>query len=110
MTAKSSIRLRASLDGYVDLRLYATYLHVNCSTFLSAGHDTSAKALVWYFYAIAEHPEAQARIREEIALARARVDGEEFTVSDLDRMVYTVATLKVVSDFFVRPLVVADGV
>ena len=54
---------------------------------------------MWYFYAIAEHPEAQARIREEIALARSRIDGEEFTVSDLDRMVYTVATLKVVSDF-----------
>ena len=85
--------------GYIDLRLYVAYLNVDCSTILSSGHDTSAKALVWYFYAIAEHPESQARIREEIALVRARVNGEEFTASDLDSMVYTLATLKVVSDF-----------
>jgi hypothetical protein len=36
------------------------------------------------------------RIREEIALVRARSAGEEFTVADLDSMAYTLATLKVV--------------
>ena len=92
----------------MNLRLYT---HVDYSTFISAGHETSAKALVWYFYAIAEHPEAQARIREEIALVRARADGEELTVADLDSMVYTLATLKVVSDFLsAHTLVVPDGV
>ena len=98
------IRLRASLDGHVDPRLYASYWQVDYSTFLSAGHETSANALVWYFYEIARHPEAQARIREEIALVRARGAGDEFTVADLDSMVYTLATLKVVSEFtfFVR--------
>ncbi|KAF8258386.1 cytochrome P450 [Lactarius quietus] len=64
------------------------------ATFLSAGNDTSAKALTWYFYAIAKHPEAQARIREEIALIRARATGEEFTVADLNSMQFTLATLK----------------
>jgi hypothetical protein len=43
------------------------------------------------------------RIREEIALVRARSVGGEFTVADLDSMVYTLATLKVVS-FFVHLL------
>jgi hypothetical protein len=59
---------------------------------------------LWHFYEIAKHPEAQARIREEIALVRARAAGEEFTVEDLDSMVYTLATMKVVSEFtlFVR--------
>ena len=52
--------------------------------------------MAWYFYAMAKHPEAQARIREEIALVRARADGEELTVADLDSMVFTLATLKVV--------------
>ena len=98
MTTNWSIRLRASLNRHVNPRLYAAYLHVDHSTFLSAGQGTTATTLVWYFYAIAKHPEAQARIREEIALVRARVDGEEFTVADLDSMVYTLATLKVVSD------------
>ncbi len=39
------------------------------------------------------------RIREEIVLVRARAAGEDFTVTDLDSMVYTLATLKVVIDF-----------
>ena len=66
---------------------------------------------MWYFYEIAKYPEAQARIREEIALVRrARTTGEEFTVADLDSMVYTLATLKVMSDFTFRAPVVADEV
>ena len=97
MTTKCLIRLRASLDGHVNLRLLAAYLYVDYSTFLAAGHETSAKSLVWYFYAIAKHPEVQARIREEIALVRARANEEDFTVADLDSMEYTLATLKVVS-------------
>ena len=69
--------------------------YIKYSTFIAAGHDTSAKTLTWYFYAIAKHPEAQARIREEIALVRARTTGDEFTVADLNGMVYTLATMKV---------------
>ena len=92
-----SIRLRASLDGHVDFRYYVAYWYVDYSTFLAAGHDTSTKTLTWYFYAIAKHPEAQVRIREEIALVRARAAGEDFTVADLDGTVWY--TLKVVFDF-----------
>ncbi|KAH9066246.1 cytochrome P450 [Lactarius vividus] len=64
------------------------------ATFLTAGHETTSKSLTWYFYAIAKHPEAQVRIREEIALVRARTAGEEFSIADLDSMSYTLATLK----------------
>ena len=91
---KWSIRSRALLIGHADVRYNVA--NVDHSTFLSAGHETSAKTLVWYFHAIAKHPEAQMRIREEIAHVRARSAGEEFTVADLDSMVYTLATLKVV--------------
>ena len=87
-----SIRSCASPAGH---RYYIAYVDENNSTFISAGHETSAKTLLWYFHAIAQHPEAQARIREEIALVRARTTGEEFTVADLDSMVYTLATIKV---------------
>ncbi|KAH9025546.1 cytochrome P450, partial [Lactarius hengduanensis] len=87
-------------DEMVDqTALYVAYWYADNSTFLSAGHETIAKALAWYFYAIAKHPEAQVRIREEIALVRARATGEEFTIADLDSMAYTLATLKVVVDF-----------
>jgi len=75
------------------------YWYVNSRTFLSAGHETSSSSLTWFFYEIAKHPEAQIRIREEIALTRSRSIqvGEELSVADLDSMVYTLATLKVVS-------------
>ena len=96
MTTNWSIRLRASLNRHLNFWLYAAYLHVDYSTFLSAGQGTTTTTLAWYLYAIAKHPEAQARIREEIALVRARADGEELTVADLDSMVFTLATLKVV--------------
>ena len=100
------IRLRASLHGHLVVS-HVAYWRVEYSTFLAAGHDTSAKTLMWYFYEIAQHPEAQVRIREEIAVVRARATGEEFTVADLDSMVYTLATLKVGFEFavFCAPLV-----
>ena len=92
--------------GPVDPRLCVTYWYIEYSTFLVAGHDTTAKTMVWYFYAIAKHPEVQVRIREEIAFIRARATGEEFMVADLNSMVYTLATLKVEFNlvFFCVPL------
>ena len=90
------IRSRTSFDGHV--RLCATHWSFEYSTVLSAGNDTSSKTLMWYFYAIAKHLEAQARIREEIALVRARTTGEEFNIADLNSMAYTLATTKVKVD------------
>jgi hypothetical protein len=97
---KWSIRSRVLLNGHEDF--WYNFAHIYRSTFILAGHSTSAKTLLWYFYAIAKYPEAQVRIREEIAFVRARSVGEEFTVGDLDSMVYTLATLKVA--FFFVPL------
>ena len=76
-----------------------TLLTIICSTVIAAGHDASAKTLAWYFYAIAKHPEVQTCIREEIAPVRVRATGEEFGIPDLNSMVYTLATLKVVFGF-----------
>ena len=114
--AASNSKNKMSDDEMVDQVAYiswaretwscVTHLSIEYRTFLSAGHDTSSKTLVWYFYAIAKHPEAQVRIREEIALVRARATGEKFTVADLNSMTYTLATLKVKLDlqlFFCDP-------
>jgi hypothetical protein len=53
--------------------------------------------MVWFFYEVATRPEAQERIRQEIAVVRARSDEEEYTTADLDSMVYTQAALKVMA-------------
>ncbi|KAH9173529.1 cytochrome P450 [Lactarius sanguifluus] len=89
-----SVLLRANASSNPKNKMPDDEMVDQIATFLSAGHETTAKALTWYFYAIAKHPEAQVRIREEIALVRARAAGEEFTIADLDSMAYTLATLK----------------
>jgi cytochrome P450 len=35
-------------------------------TFMLAGHETTAAALTWFWYSLAEHPEAASRIRREL--------------------------------------------
>ncbi|KAI9430949.1 cytochrome P450 [Lactarius psammicola] len=89
-----SVLLRANGSSNPKNRMDDSELVDQIATLVVAGHDTSAKSLTWYFYEIAKHPEAQVRIREEIALVRSRAVGEEFTMADLDSMVYTLATLK----------------
>ncbi|KAH8995444.1 cytochrome P450 [Lactarius akahatsu] len=89
-----SVLLRANGSSNPKNKMPEDEMVDQIATFLSAGHETTAKALTWYFYALAKHPEAQVRIREEIALVRARAAGEEFTIADLDSMAYTLATLK----------------
>ncbi|KAH8995441.1 cytochrome P450 [Lactarius akahatsu] len=89
-----SVLLRANGSSNPKNKMTDDEMVDQIATFLSAGQGTTAKSLTWYFYAIAKHPEAQARIREEIALVRARAAGEEFTIAELDSMTYTLATLK----------------
>ena len=45
----------------------------NLTTFLLAGHETTAKALTWTLYILSRAPEWQERVRDEIrAVARIR--------------------------------------
>jgi cytochrome P450 len=56
-----------------------------------AGHDTLAAALTWAWYAIARHPEVEARLHQEVET----VLGERpATVEDLPRLQYTGMVVK----------------
>ena len=55
-------------------------------TFLLAGHDTTALALSWTWYLLAQHPEAEAKLLAEL---RAVLGGRAPTVADLPRLRYT---------------------
>jgi cytochrome P450 len=55
-------------------------------TFISAGHETTAVALTWTFYLLSRHPEADRRLRAEVADV---LDGRTPTVEDLPRLEYT---------------------
>ncbi len=55
-------------------------------TLLLAGHETSATALAWTWYLLAQHPEAQERLHAELDQI---LTGHIPTVEDLPRLEYT---------------------
>jgi cytochrome P450 len=61
--------------------------------FLIAGHDTTSFTLAWTIIELCKHPEAVARLREEIDLVNKDPD-QEFTVNQLSQMEYLVAVIK----------------
>ncbi|KAI0306242.1 cytochrome P450 [Multifurca ochricompacta] len=89
-----SVLLRANESSDPKSKMADNEVIDQISTLLLAGHDTTANTLTWFFYEVARHPDAQERIRQEIAVVRARTNSEEYTTSDLDSMVYTQAALK----------------
>jgi len=55
-------------------------------TFIGAGHETTAVALAWTLYLLSQHPEAETRLRAEVA----EVLGDRTPVAgDLPRLAYT---------------------
>ncbi|KAI0794686.1 cytochrome P450 [Fomes fomentarius] len=62
-----------------------------------AGEGTTSATLSWMLFELAKYPEYQARMRDEIRAARARVTERgdvDFTSEDLDGMKATVAAIK----------------
>jgi cytochrome P450 len=55
-------------------------------TFLVAGHETTAVALSWIWYLLATHPEAEARLLDEV---RSVLGGRMPSVADLPALPYT---------------------
>jgi len=55
-------------------------------TLFVAGHESTANALAWTFYLLSQHPEAERRLRAELAEALA---GGTPTVADLPNLPYT---------------------
>jgi cytochrome P450 len=60
-------------------------------TLLLAGHETTANALNWTFYLLAQHPDQETRLYEEID----RVVGDQpVTLADLAQLAYTHAVVE----------------
>jgi len=89
-----SVLLRANASEDPRTRLSNREVADQISTLLFAGHDTTANTLTWYLWELAKHPESQERIRAEIIATRAKNGGKEFSITDLDSMAFTQATLK----------------
>lgn len=59
-------------------------------TLFIAGHETTANALAWAFYLVAQHPAVEAKLLAEIA----SLQGNPPTMADLPRLPYTEQVLK----------------
>ncbi|THU82019.1 cytochrome P450 [Dendrothele bispora CBS 962.96] len=67
------------------------------TTLLFAGHETTACTLTWLMYELAQHPEDQQRIRDEIAEKRRKFtkNGQkEFNTTDFESMNFLNACIK----------------
>ncbi|KAH9989043.1 cytochrome P450 [Russula compacta] len=89
-----SVLLRANASVNPEGKLTDSEVIAQISTLLFAGHDTTANSLSWYLWEMAKHPESQERVRAEITATRAKNGGKEVSVTDLDSMEFTHATLK----------------
>lgn len=66
-------------------------LREQIKTFLSAGHESSALTLVWAFLLLAQHPEADLRLAEEL---RVVLQGRPPAYADLPALPYTRAIVQ----------------
>lgn len=58
-------------------------------TFMAAGHETTAAAMIWAIYMLCVHPEMQTRLRTEIRAKLPSVEEDkEVTSFDIDHMPY----------------------
>jgi cytochrome P450 len=56
------------------------------TTILLAGHETTAVALTWAFYLLSQHPDAQAKLDDELARV---LGGRVPALADVERLPYT---------------------
>jgi cytochrome P450 len=76
-----AVRDEETGEGMDDRQLGAEVL-----TLLLAGHETTALTLAWTWYLLAEHPEAERKLHEELARV---LGGRAPTVDDLPKLAYT---------------------
>lgn len=78
--------LLAARDEETGAGMTDVQLRDEIITIFGAGHDTTANALTWAWYLLAQHPEALARLRDEIDTV---LNGRVPTFADLPNLPYT---------------------
>lgn len=61
------------------------------ATLFAAGHETTSNALSWTWYLLAQHPEVEARLHEELDKVLA---GRQPTLGDLPNLPYSLQVIK----------------
>lgn len=83
--------LMNTIDEETGERMNNKQLRDETATLFVAGHETSANALSWAFYLLAQHPQAYAKAKQEAQSVLA--DGHAMTSDDLRRLPYCAAVI-----------------
>ncbi len=117
-----SMLLLAEDDGASGRRMTPAQVWDEALTIFIAGYDTMATAMMWTWYLLSEHPEAEAKLHAE--LDEALQDSRPAQFADLKRLPYTERVLaeamriyppawrlvrRAVSDFRVGDYVIPKG-
>ncbi len=68
-----------------ETKLTEKQIHDHILTFLAAGHETTAIALVWTFYLLSQYPQVRSKLQDEI---RSVLAGREPTLEGLAKLPY----------------------
>jgi len=68
-----------------ETKLTEKQIHDHILTFLAAGHETTAIALVWTFYLLSQYPQVRAKLQADISDVLA---GREPTLDDFAKLPY----------------------
>ncbi|KAI0356394.1 PAH-inducible cytochrome P450 monooxygenase PC-PAH 4 [Trametes cingulata] len=92
-----SILIKANSSSDVKTRLNNDEIMAQMSTLTLAGHETTSNTVTFILYELANHPDYQARMREEIRQARAHMKARgdvDFRMEDLDSMTTCLNAIK----------------
>ena len=80
-----SMLMQATSGEEPETPLTEKQIHDHILTFLAAGHETTAIALVWTFYLLAQYPQVRKKLLEEL---RTVLAGRTPTVEDMAKLPY----------------------
>ena len=80
-----SMLMSAQSGEEPETKLTGKQIHDHILTFLAAGHETTAIALVWTVYLLSQHPQVRIKLQDEI---RSVLAGREPTLDDLAKLPY----------------------
>ncbi|KAL1681037.1 cytochrome P450 [Schizophyllum commune] len=91
--------VRANAAAQPKARLDEDEVYAQLLTILLAGHETTANALSWAFFELAQQPDIQSRLRAEIRSVRASRSDAGLTAETIHAMPYLNAVVKEILRF-----------
>ncbi|KAI0952883.1 hypothetical protein AcW1_007249 [Taiwanofungus camphoratus] len=83
-----SILIRSNVSANPSQRLSTNEVLCQISTFLVAGHETTASALTWTLYALARAPDVQRILRARLSSIQLPSDSSSPAISALDEVIH----------------------